>query len=134
MQAGGIEFGSHTATHPILTRIAPDRLQREVSGSRAELEARLGSPVAAFCYPNGDYDARVLRAVRTAGYRLACTTREFPNDATTDRLELNRLPVGPRSGRGWRGVFSGPAFTADLLDMFKRRAGGRAASNRPGSG
>ena len=62
MQAQKIQFGSHTVTHPVLTCIDEQQLSREIVDSKAELEARLGTKVTAFAYPNGqppDYNEKI---------------------------------------------------------------------------
>ncbi len=38
----GIDIGSHTRTHARLTKLAPDRLEDEIAGSKKEIENRLG--------------------------------------------------------------------------------------------
>ena len=48
----------HTLTHPDLTALDADAAEREIAGSKAALEARLGRPVRAFCYPAGLYGPR----------------------------------------------------------------------------
>src|SRR5262249_5130368 len=55
MAGAGVEIGSHTLTHPILTGLGDDRLREEVGQSRDRLQDALGRTVEAFCYPNGDY-------------------------------------------------------------------------------
>lgn len=72
----GWEIGSHTLTHPDLTHVSDGRLDREVAGSKRALERRFGVAVDFFCYPSGRYDARVVAAVRRAGYLGATTTTE----------------------------------------------------------
>ena len=74
--AAGWELASHTLTHPDLPSLDDRELAREVTRSRAVLRARFGVPVDFFCYPAGRYDARVIRAVRRAGYLGATTTVE----------------------------------------------------------
>jgi len=91
MTAAGVEIGSHTVTHPILTRVDRDRLTRELTGSRDRLEAMLDRPATLFCYPNGDYDRAVRDEVARAGYRLAVTTDPGLNDASSDPLALRRI-------------------------------------------
>jgi peptidoglycan/xylan/chitin deacetylase (PgdA/CDA1 family) len=91
MAAAGIEIGSHTVTHPILTRVPADRLRRELEESRGRLEDMLGRPVTSFCYPNGAYDRIVRDAVERAGYRLAVTSDYGLNDPTSDPLALRRI-------------------------------------------
>jgi peptidoglycan/xylan/chitin deacetylase (PgdA/CDA1 family) len=70
----GWEIGSHTCTHPRLTRVDDARLEVELRRSREICEQRLGRPCRTFAYPYGDQDERVVQAVRAAGYEVACTT------------------------------------------------------------
>ena len=99
MLADGWELASHTLTHPDLTQVSPARLRREVARSRQMLERRFGVRVAFFCYPSGRVDARVVSAVRAAGYLGATTIR--PGLARPHELfRLARIRVdsgdGPR--------------------------------------
>jgi peptidoglycan/xylan/chitin deacetylase (PgdA/CDA1 family) len=91
------ELGSHTLTHPDLTGLDDRALNREVSHSRAVLRARFGVPVDFFCYPAGRYDARVVAAVRRAGYLGATTTLEGLADPHAP-YELERIRVGRSDG------------------------------------
>ena len=76
--AEGWELASHTLTHPDLTGVGDEQLEREVAGSRRALRTRFRVPVDFFCYPSGRYDAHVVAAVRRAGYLGAMTTLEGP--------------------------------------------------------
>jgi peptidoglycan/xylan/chitin deacetylase (PgdA/CDA1 family) len=58
MSAQGIEFGSHTLTHPDLTRLAPESVAREIGLSKVRLEEGLSRPVRLFAYPFGKFDRR----------------------------------------------------------------------------
>jgi len=99
MLADGWELDSHTLTHPDLTKVDAAQLRREVGRSRQLLRRRFGVPVDFFCYPGGLFDARVVRAVRAAGYRGATTTRPGlarPSQLfTLDRIRIDRGD-GPR--------------------------------------
>jgi len=68
----GWEVGSHTATHPELTRVGDDVLAEELGGSRAALSRRLGR-CETVAYPYGLADERVAAAAAAAGYDGACT-------------------------------------------------------------
>lgn len=73
MAAAGVEFGSHTRTHPgSLVDLDDESLRSEVETSRTTLEDLLDRPVDLFAYPHSQLDGRVERAVATAGYRIAC--------------------------------------------------------------
>jgi peptidoglycan/xylan/chitin deacetylase (PgdA/CDA1 family) len=90
--AWGWEIDSHTLTHPDLTTLDAATLRRELVRSRQEIERRFGQPARAFCYPYGHYDARVVAAVRAAGYQAATT--EDPGLAVgSERFTLRRVRV-----------------------------------------
>lgn len=91
MDRNGIEIGSHTMTHPILTNISDDQLQQELAGSKLKLEEELGRKVTQFCYPNGDNDGRVQCEVARAGYRIAVTCIEGLNKKGDDPITLRRI-------------------------------------------
>ena len=96
MRAGGIDFGAHTVTHPILTQVSDAAARDEIERSKAEIEARIEEPVVGFAYPNGgatDFDERIRDHVRAAGFRWALTTLFGPNRAAGahDRPDLFTL-------------------------------------------
>lgn len=66
-----VTVGSHTVTHPFLSRCDDDALAFELRESKRFLEDVTGQAVELFAYPTGDYDRRVAEAVRDAGYRAA---------------------------------------------------------------
>jgi len=93
MRGSGIAFGSHTETHPILSRVAPERVRDEVVRSKRTIEKELGEEAAFFAYPNGrveDYDEGAVEALREAGYRGALTTTFGPNEAGEDPFRWRR--------------------------------------------
>ncbi|MGZ6971753.1 MAG: polysaccharide deacetylase family protein [Thermoanaerobaculia bacterium] len=93
LHAEGIEIGSHGATHRALTGLSDGELSREVAGSRETLERVVGAPVTSFCYPFGDFDDRVVEAVRAAGYRAATVIRGGISKDLSDPLRLKRISV-----------------------------------------
>lgn len=94
MHAAGVEFGSHTISHPMLSHVSPDVARREIGESRRQLEERLGTRVDLFCYPRGDFNPAVRQIVREEGYRAACTTLPGVNHRRTDLFGLRRTYVG----------------------------------------
>jgi peptidoglycan/xylan/chitin deacetylase (PgdA/CDA1 family) len=85
MSQNGIEMGSHTVEHPILTRISISQVENELIHSKERIEAELGKPVIAFAYPNGeraDFSPDVINFVRQSGYQMAFTlVKERPSYA-----------------------------------------------------
>lgn len=67
----GVEVGSHTVSHPHLTRLGDAELERELQESRDRLESELRRRCRFLAYPDGDHDARVRLAARSAGYEGA---------------------------------------------------------------
>jgi peptidoglycan/xylan/chitin deacetylase (PgdA/CDA1 family) len=100
--AGGfVEVGAHTVSHPILSSLPPERQWAEVQGAKVQLENWLGRPVESFAYPYGsrsDYDAQSIKAVRTAGFRHACSNFPGPVETGTDPFEIPRYIA-----RNWDG-------------------------------
>jgi peptidoglycan/xylan/chitin deacetylase (PgdA/CDA1 family) len=82
--ASGWELDSHTVTHRPLTLLTAAAVRRELVASRTYLQRHFAVPVNFFCYPGGDYDRTVARAVRRAGY-LGATGTDFAA-ATPARL------------------------------------------------
>lgn len=89
-----IEVGAHTCNHPLLSRCSTDLQREEIAGSKKEIEARLGRPVEAFCYPNGmpdDCTDTTVRLVREAGFSNAVLAHGGMSTASSDRYRLERL-------------------------------------------
>ncbi len=93
MHGAGIEIGSHGATHRALTGLDDADLAREVAGSRETIERITGAPVTSFCYPYGNFDDRVVEAVRAAGYRAATVIRGGISKDLSDPFRLKRVAV-----------------------------------------
>ena len=85
----GWEVDAHTINHLDLTTLGAASLQHEVAGSRTWIRRRFHVPVDFFCYPSGRYNARVLAAVRSAGF-LGATIEGF--GAASPRDGLLTLP------------------------------------------
>jgi peptidoglycan/xylan/chitin deacetylase (PgdA/CDA1 family) len=95
--AAGHEIGSHTLTHPHLTRISPQRAREEIFASRKKLEDLFGVAIRHFCHPYGDWNAAVRDLVIVAGYETACTTEFGVNGAGTSPFELRRITARHQS-------------------------------------
>ena len=69
----GFTIGTHTRTHPDLTRISEASAREEIAGSKADVEQALGIAVDFFAYPGGAFNERVARWTQEAGYQAACS-------------------------------------------------------------
>jgi peptidoglycan/xylan/chitin deacetylase (PgdA/CDA1 family) len=97
MARNGVEFGSHTVSHPNLALAATEVVERELRDSKSHLERLLGRPVRALAYPFGTpdtYDARALASARACGYQLAVSFRQGVNWlGALEAMELRRIGI-----------------------------------------
>lgn len=84
-QGQGIEFVSHTATHPRLTWLSDSLVARELEGSRRALDG-----CRVISYPFGAAGPRERRLAQEAGYTLGLT---LATPWEGDALAVPRLPV-----------------------------------------
>jgi hypothetical protein len=114
----GHEIASHSLTHPQPFSILHDEaLHEELAGSRARLAEVTGTEIAGFRAPAWDADARVLAAVREAGYRYDASV--FPTPA----LLASRLAAYRRS-TGKRSIFAMEALGHTFARQTPHRSGG----------
>lgn len=95
--SAGHEVASHSLTHPQPFSTLDDAaLDEELRTSRARLADATGTDIAGFRAPAWDVDARVLGAVRAAGYRYDASV--FPTPAlVASRLAAYRRSAGKKS-------------------------------------
>ena len=128
LQAAGVEIGAHSSTHGFMTQYSDMRLREELEMPKHELEERLGQPVGAFAYPQGDYDERVMVAVKRAGYRTATTVDQGQAHANGDPLHLPRILVSNNTTPAMMRAFTvpsiGPAYS--VINFVIKRVLGRS--------
>lgn len=97
MSENGIEIGSHTLTHSILSRIQNMALlDKEINEAKVKIELKINKPVFSFCYPNGkkeDINKSIVRQIKKAGYKGAVTTIPY-GDGYFDPYMLPRMGAG----------------------------------------
>jgi len=96
--SGLIQFGAHTASHSILTKIPLEAARDEIEKSIRSISDWTGQPCRLFAYPNGgftDYDYKILEILQDFGISAAVTTIQGPNTTQTPMLELRRYGVHP---------------------------------------
>lgn len=118
MQASGlVTIGSHTMTHPILTRVDHDSARSEIARSKSMIEERLGAPVELFAYPNGkedNFDEDIIEMLKDAGYSSACTTIPGSIVGGENFFRLPRVDVTFGMCEGIGGRFSPAMFEVAL--------------------
>ncbi len=110
--AAGMTIGAHTRTHPNLATLSDERLDEEIGGCKADLEAVIGRPVEFLAYPGGRYNEAVLRCVARHGFRAACSVKPagwndqaarytLSRDVFSSRMDAWRDRMLLRSGGRW---------------------------------
>lgn len=93
-----IEFGSHSLSHPHLTKIDMPRLREEVNTSRHKLAELIGDQVSLLAFPYGEYDERVVGTCCQAGYERVFGIDPRPADPAGRDFVRGRVPVDPNDG------------------------------------
>jgi peptidoglycan/xylan/chitin deacetylase (PgdA/CDA1 family) len=98
LSEAGMQFGSHTLTHPRLPKLTDDELAQELLES-----ARLGCGDAMpSAYPFGDWDSRTAAAA-AAGYRFAFALPPMSH-AKVSAMTIPHIPVKALKEAGARWV------------------------------
>ena len=91
MSSYGINFGSHTKSHEILTSLNNEQARDEILNSKIDIESRLDKEIYEFCYPNGDADGRIASIVKNSSYNFAFTTVPGSITYNDDPFMLKRI-------------------------------------------
>lgn len=70
----GFEIGSHGMTHSLLIAdyMNKEKILNELQKSKQWLEAILGKPVTAYCFPAGRYNTAMIELAKQVGYTSTC--------------------------------------------------------------
>jgi peptidoglycan/xylan/chitin deacetylase (PgdA/CDA1 family) len=99
MAQHGIEFGSHTHSHAILSTLSEVELERELVESKRAIETELSRSCDLFSYPNGtsaDFGVRDQRVLAELGFRAAASQIRGFNLPGGNLFALKRINI-PRS-------------------------------------
>jgi peptidoglycan/xylan/chitin deacetylase (PgdA/CDA1 family) len=122
MQSSGlVTIGSHTLSHPILTRLTNNEAREEIVKSKIIVEEKLDCAVDLFAYPNGevnDFDGDIVEMLVNAGYYAACTTVPGAAGSGVDLYRLPRINVTSGMCQGIFGKFSTEMFEDKLISMI----------------
>lgn len=99
LHAEGVEFGSHTVSHPRLVDLGWNEIEAELADSKSRIEDNLQVRVTTFAYPyafpqaNREFARRFRVALKTAGYECCVTTEVGRATVSQDPYRWKRLPV-----------------------------------------
>jgi peptidoglycan/xylan/chitin deacetylase (PgdA/CDA1 family) len=95
MAAGGMTFGFHTETHPVLSRLSREAQWQELRNGPDLIRELTGQQTVSFCYPYGfthTYNADTLGVLEESGYSMAFNTvRRAAVVGREPRYELPRV-------------------------------------------
>jgi peptidoglycan/xylan/chitin deacetylase (PgdA/CDA1 family) len=95
----GVEFGSHTVSHPHLSDLPLDQVAFELMESKHKIEQQLGRPCRGFSYPyafpsaNSRFRSFLHETQLRAGYEWGVTTTVGRAGTACDCLTYPRIPV-----------------------------------------
>ena len=90
VDSGLCTIGSHTVSHPGLTRIGMDACRQELEASRRIIQEKLGLEAVHLSYPHSMENAAVRQAVSEAGYASAALGYGGSIRKGDDRYRLHR--------------------------------------------
>jgi peptidoglycan/xylan/chitin deacetylase (PgdA/CDA1 family) len=99
LAASGIEFGSHTVTHPILSKLHWELVESEIKESKKNIEDNIGTQVESFSYPyafpeeNKQFVRSLKNLLQGTGYTYGVTTKIGISGEKEDPFFLKRIPV-----------------------------------------
>lgn len=95
LNKAGWDIGSHTLTHPRLTRLSLGEAEKEIVESRRILEEKIGRAPVSFAHPygNGADNGDIRRLIQKAGYLTACSVHRGKADVAGAPLCLKRIFV-----------------------------------------
>ena len=90
-------IGSHTTTHPMLTKLSETEAARELEESRKALEGLLNKNVTLFSFPYGDFNDALIKWSSAAGYKRVFTTLPFAfeSESGAEASVVGRISVEP---------------------------------------
>jgi peptidoglycan/xylan/chitin deacetylase (PgdA/CDA1 family) len=99
LEGSGVQFGSHTVTHPKLGGMQWDGIEWEIRESKKVLEEQIGNSVGSFSYPYAfpeedlPFTTRLKGILELSGYSSCVTTIIGLAQPGDDRFCLKRIPV-----------------------------------------
>ncbi len=99
---GLVDIGSHTHTHALLDRLAPEAVAAELDVSKDQIEHEIGQPARHFAYPKALEGSEAARAAVRARFASAALAGTRSNSyGACDPYRLWRSPVQRADGMRW---------------------------------
>lgn len=120
-----VTLGSHTSTHPRLSRIDPHSAKREIEDSRLALQTLTTQDVRLLAFPYGDHDASTVELCRSAGYEYAFGIAPDPVDTAGSAFVRGRVSVDPFDSPlefflKYRGAYAWVSYVSSFKRNFRK--------------
>jgi peptidoglycan/xylan/chitin deacetylase (PgdA/CDA1 family) len=90
----GIEIGSHSANHPVLSNnLDLESIKHELKRSGEEIEKETGKFPLAISYPFGMYNNEAKKIAKEVGYKMGLTVFPKQYSSTEDQFEIPRIEL-----------------------------------------
>lgn len=83
----GHELGSHSDTHPDMTTLSREQIERQLGESRRNIESASGKPVRLFRAPSGAYNNLTVTTARSLGWEVIQWSNDV-NDTPAKRSTM----------------------------------------------
>ncbi len=90
-----ITLGTHTKTHPRLSKLDEVEAKSEILEPRDRLAGLLGRTVETFSFPYGDFNEKLIGWCKEAGYKRVFTTLPKPVFQGSEEFVVGRVSVEP---------------------------------------
>ena len=98
LQADGVGIGSQTASHPHMHKLNASDVENELAKSSARFLDELGMRPNLFAYPYGEYNLRVIKQVKEAGFIASFGQNSGIAHGYNGFFELPRFAMNERYG------------------------------------
>jgi peptidoglycan/xylan/chitin deacetylase (PgdA/CDA1 family) len=94
INSGLIEIGSHTITHPNLSKLTIQQKHHEIFESKKNIDNLFHIQCNSFCYPFGIFNKDDMQLVQDASYTNATTTKTGISDLCQENIfKISRITV-----------------------------------------
>lgn len=103
----GLDIGSHTVSHRIMSKLSTTEKEMECVASKITIETKLSTKISGLCYPNGqpeDVDNEMQSIAERSGYSYAVLA--YPAQSSNNKYQIGRQ-AAPSSIQPLRRILDG---------------------------
>jgi peptidoglycan/xylan/chitin deacetylase (PgdA/CDA1 family) len=94
MANNGIDFGAHSVTHPILTKLPLKKAKFEIEKSKEDIESNINNKkIYSFSYPNGNFNNKIIKILKENNFDCAVTNNPGIITKNDNLYTLKRIQI-----------------------------------------